>query len=599
MARNVNDAQGPFATMDIELWALVLDNMDRLCLPPAFFVSRRLRDAVRCRRSVCADPDRDDTDRDDDLHTQLPAYAVHHDYVASLIEARMPAVVRWAVDAIGCAMPPGMCRRIAATGDLALLKWARVEKGCLWDEHVFCAALMSGCVDVAKWLWEAGCYGDISILSRDDARQWLTEEMLLWFYTASKSFGCLQQIFAQAAAAIGSVECIAMIYDDGSESTIPTVVFNATRAGHIGMLDWLWERCTTNGVSDLVARMQAHDIVSYAATIKDADVRRDTVQWLVAHGWSFTTDILVYLTDAGDLQTLMWLWTHRDPDRTHEVWSSALYRRAAMHGHLCVVTWLDAVGVLWDGNTCPEAAKGGHLGIIKWAKSRGHPWRDDICDRASRGAHLDVLKWAYEKRGCSWSERARRKACTHAAKNNNFDAMRWAFARGSRLDEKTIIYAVYRGRVDMLDWIDAHATINWPSHHFLCGEALYAGHLDTIAWLRKRGVPWDYWETMWCNTAAIMRSAIADYGCPMEAAMCADAARVGDLKMLMWLRARGCPWDVRVCQRAARRGHLAVLQWIHTQGCPWVRDVGREALDTDPEVSHWISRQEDRPQSPV
>lgn len=595
---NVDDAQGPFADMDIELWALVFDHVDRLSLPALFFVSRRLCGAMRHRRLVRVASANVDRGRDgESTQVWLPAYAVHHDYIVSLIEARRPAMVRWAVDEIGCAMPPGVCRRIAATGDLALLKWARVDKGCLWDTRVFCAAILSGCVDMVQWLADNECpWRPDQIL--DDIRVYkrITEEMLLWLF-ATRDRNDWAHLFARACVATDSADGTAMAHHGDAWSEIVTATATAARMGHVGALDWLWRRHLAYGISDLPALTQDFDIVSCTWDIREAEVRRDTIKWLVDHGWTYATRIVESLACCGDLQTLVWLWSHRDRSRTGDVWSGVLYRRAALHGHVCVIEWLDAVGVSWDAGSCCDAAEGGHLDVIKWAKAKGHPWRDGICDQASRGSHLDVLVWAYEKHGCPWSERAKRKALTWATKNNRLDVMRWAFARGSPITEKAIVYAMtYYGRVDMLDWIDAHATIDWPSHRFLCGEALLSGHLDTIAWLRRRGVPWAYWHALYCNISAVMRRAIVDHGCPLNSSMCAEAAKEGDLEMLMWLRARGCPWDYRVCEYAAHGSHLAVLQWAHAQKCPWTRAIEYEARDADPEILEWIARQGDRPQ---
>lgn len=45
------------------------------------------------------------------------------------------------------------------------------------------------------------------------------------------------------------------------------------------------------------------------------------------------------------------------------------------------------------------------------------------------------------------------------------------------------------------------------------------------------------------------------------------AARSGNLKVLLWLRARGCPWDSQTTLAAAESGHLEILQWAKTRGC--------------------------------
>ncbi|WBR14542.1 hypothetical protein pkur_cds_367 [Pandoravirus kuranda] len=583
--RDIGDAQGPFATMDIELWALVFDRVDRLSLPCLFFVSRRLCAAVRrCRLARDASAHADDDEHGGwGTRVCLPAYAVHYDYVASLIEARRPAIVQWAVDDIGCEMPPGMCRRIAATGDIALLKWARTDKGCLWDARVFYAALASGCIAMAQWLVDNGCPWRVDYLFDIPHHKPISEDMLLWLLEACRLDGDTRPTgFTDVAVSPRRSMHI-------QDATIAAVCM-----GHVKALDWLWRR-HASALRDLLSnKWSGGRTVHYAGHVEDATARRDTIRWLVDHGWSYTPEIFRHLARHGDLETLMWLRSRRESRHTDHSWSDALYRRTAACGHVHIIDWLDAVGVPWDPSACSSAARAGHLDVIKWAKMKGHSWRDGICDAASRGSRLGVLVWAHEKHGCPWSDRARHKACTWAAKNNRLDAMQWAFARGSLITGKTAINAVRHGCVATLDWIDAHATIHWPSYHFLCGEALLRADLDIIAWLRKRGVPWSHWHELSCGVPAVMRRAIADHGCPLEGGMCADAAKKGDLEMLMWLRARECPWDSRVCEYAAQGGHLAVLRWATTQGCDWDSMIQYQARGADPEVVEWIAQQDNQ-----
>ncbi len=44
-------------------------------------------------------------------------------------------------------------------------------------------------------------------------------------------------------------------------------------------------------------------------------------------------------------------------------------------------------------------------------------------------------------------------------------------------------------------------------------------------------------------------------------ALCAEAAQIGHLPALQWLRANNAPWDGLTCACAADGGHLEVLQW--------------------------------------
>jgi hypothetical protein len=54
-------------------------------------------------------------------------------------------------------------------------------------------------------------------------------------------------------------------------------------------------------------------------------------------------------------------------------------------------------------------------------------------------------------------------------------------------------------------------------------------------------------------------------------ALCATAARSGDVALLARLRADGCVWDAATAEAAAEGGHLTALQWARGAGCFWDR----------------------------
>ena len=103
-----------------------------------------------------------------------------------------------------------------------------------------------------------------------------------------------------------------------------------------------------------------------------------------------------------------------------------------------------------------------------------------------------------------------------------------------------------------------------------CLFAADLGDLDMLIWLRARGCPWD---AKTCSRAALgghlaMLQWARENGCPWDAWTCSHAAALGRLAVLQWARENGCPWDARTCSRAAEYGHLDVLQWARENGCP-------------------------------
>ena len=78
--------------------------------------------------------------------------------------------------------------------------------------------------------------------------------------------------------------------------------------------------------------------------------------------------------------------------------------------------------------------------------------------------------------------------------------------------------------------------------------------VEAVRWLLSRGEEWDKVRRQW--------SFLRRY------AVCANAARDGQLEVLRWARDRGCEWDWLTCLYAAEGGHLEVLRWARENGCP-------------------------------
>jgi hypothetical protein len=58
------------------------------------------------------------------------------------------------------------------------------------------------------------------------------------------------------------------------------------------------------------------------------------------------------------------------------------------------------------------------------------------------------------------------------------------------------------------------------------------------------------------------------YGCPWSPGTFENAARIGNLDNMKWLKANGCPWDSRTFDAAAKKGDLDNTKWLERNGCP-------------------------------
>jgi len=133
----------------------------------------------------------------------------------------------------------------------------------------------------------------------------------------------------------------------------------------------------------------------------------------------------------------------------------------------------------------------------------------------------------------------------------------WAIDNGCPWNERTLCTVARGGELEVLRWAAgprAHSHACGSSGAPLpglsltakvCADAASMGHMHVVKWLREQDPP-----------------------CPWGANVCAAAAGGGQLRMLQWLREHECPWDVTTLLPAAQRGHVDVLQWGWEQDCP-------------------------------
>ncbi|AGO84549.1 hypothetical protein psal_cds_648 [Pandoravirus salinus] len=547
-----------------------------LAAPVMPFVCRRLRDAARHRRIA----------RPQAL-TDIPAkplFAQQHDYVEALITARLPLLVRWAVDEAGCEMPQGVCRKIAATGDLALLKWARVDRQRPWDQRTCEAAVDARGLDVLCWAVENGCPWDPQQVT-DMAARAGAADILAWCIDGDgddiDDHG--NRIQAIEAYSISSTACLDVIHARGLALHCG-LTYAAALNGHVDVLVWFHNN-NEGQVWDALHCANA------ASAQSDSD-ENETLRWLIGVGCPYDAATLKGLASHGRLATLQWLHGlhgQSDPiapeDATDDVGSNSAQ---------CT----DGNEHMWCG-VARAAALRGHLDVIRWIKDVGYPWRDGICDAAARGCHLNVLSWAHDEHGCAWSDLFKAKACKRAIRRGDLVLVEWLIDHGCALDADAAVRdATEQDCLDILEWLH-NRRVDWSRRRLVCAYAgLISRRLDVIRWLHARGVPLD---VDMCAAAAetdcvdVLRWA-ADMGCPLSPRACKAAAQTGNLQMLMWLRSRDCPWDRETCDNAV--AHLDILRWARAQGCPWSEHIHAWADGVDPEVTEWLDAQDDVPPPP-
>jgi hypothetical protein len=234
--------------------------------------------------------------------------------------------------------------------------------------------------------------------------------------------------------------------------------------------------------------------------------------------------------------------------------SHILCNRAARHGCVLVLMYLQLKGCPWDVSTCNSAAKYGHLHILQYLRAHGCPWDVVTCEKAAEYGHLHILQYLHAN-GC---------------RRDGYESeslLGWAERIGCPWDEDICIDAAFYGRLEVLQRARGHGC---PWNELVFTNAAVNGHLEVLQWARANGCQWDE-ET--CRAAAgngemaVLQWA-RENGCPWDESTCTEAAKFGQLEVLQWARSTGCPWDESTGFYAAARGHLEVLQWAIAEGCP-------------------------------
>lgn len=188
------------------------------------------------------------------------------------------------------------------------------------------------------------------------------------------------------------------------------------------------------------------------------------------------------------------------------------------------------------------AAEYAPLAVLRTMEASGTPFQAyTALSRAARTGDLALGKWLM--RGDK-HEGPHELHAILAAEHGHLEFVRWLHSKGCPWTTNAFSMAIRGGHLDVLQWAHSHNLACNSSG--VCREAARSGQLEVLQWAKAVGCPW-------------------------SAATSSDAALMGHLHILKWLRSQDppCPWDATVCQSAAYEGHFELLQWAHANGCPW------------------------------
>lgn len=308
---------------------------------------------------------------------------------------------------------------------------------------------------------------------------------------------------------------------------------------------------------------------------------------------------------------------------------AACVNMAVRGGNLDLVKWFREKNTPWNDETYLFAVQSGNVELLHYLLENGcdlHPLSyNEAVQRDDKGKALEIFEWLHQN-NVAWDE----ETCKFAARKGNLDALIYARTNGCAWDQRTILEAVEYGRIDVVQYcldndcpigdsdLCSAAMLNSdhekalkvlkllrkfsiPWNEYTCEQAAQNGNLEALKWARNQGCPWDecaFVEAILSNNTTTVQYCI-DNGCPFsqdayekavtcedpismlkllhlnglewDKSACTEAATIGNLEVLCWLRYQNCPWDEEVCNQAVRCGHYEVLVYAHKNGCPWTQ----------------------------
>jgi hypothetical protein len=328
-----------------------------------------------------------------------------------------------------------------------------------------------------------------------------------------------------------------------TQNTYVSVGQWAARCGHLAIVEWVLKRRTSHLVD------------------------------------SFVDDMSIRAAEGGQIVMLDFLQTiHRVVLRYRHV------DRAASHGQLAMVQWLEEHGIVASRETMRQANEHGNLALIQWLCARKCPFPESMFEDAVRrwhsDAHIQFLiaagcpmhEQAYihaahsgvvarlqllHDVGCPWSSKEASTAMNNAITSNVLACVVWLHdVKGVTLTLATAINAAAKNATAILQWLIEQKC---PMSMGVSIALAKANHMDTLRWLRDTGA------------VSIVSSRVLKY-----------AALHGDLDMVQWLRAHDCPWHANMwCKVVARHcGDRAMLRWLLDNGCPLPNDAACKEVGT-------------------
>lgn len=247
----------------------------------------------------------------------------------------------------GCPRSEWVCTCAAYSGKLDILKWAKEEQNCKWDENTFYDAVLSGKIEIVIYLHENKCPWD----------EWA----------------------CAAAAEIGNLPILCYLRQHGCPWD-----------------EWTCSNAAINGHLDILKYAREHDCpwdedtVLYAIEYNHLEI----LKWAIHNGCPYENDMYDYVL----CENIEMLNIIRETGCPLDESVSSMFAR---RGDLESLKWTIENGCPYNEDTCFAAARCENLHILQWLRSPDIfcPWDERIFHTAYKNDNEKLLTWAI-KNGC-------------------------------------------------------------------------------------------------------------------------------------------------------------------------------------------------------
>ena len=386
-----------------------------------------------------------------------------------------------------------ICEEAARNGRVNVLKFARLDHDCHWDENTPRLAALGGHSQCLKFAYKNGCRFNAEVTraavrgGKLNCLRYLHEVVKCPWDEGScieaaegGRFDCLQYLRKHgcecseatftAAARVGQLETLKYLHaNDYPYSSQASIA--AAENGHLEALKFLHEHgyVFSPDVTKIAARLYL-DCVRYLVETLGYDITWSEVVEMMRHG---SLDCLEYaFENVGDIF------------REH---GASLCLHAAMEGQESSLKFIiERVGAPkeWISSTCAVAAHEGHLTCLEYLHKHGCPMDEQVsCSAAVRG-QLECLKFAMKHTKPVY------EILESAARNGHLDCLRYGYMNYCPLEEG-LLNAAAENVIDDIDCIRYLALTGLAWDEETCIRAARVGNVGVLRCLHENFCPWD------------------------------------------------------------------------------------------------------------